>query len=459
MEAGYGCSTKRLTRGSCDFIIAAMTASPPSSQADPSVPPLHSENPCLRVHAVNVFVRDQDQSLRFYVDQLGFSLAFDVRLQSGQRWVGVAPPHGTAVLTLIAPDPDSDEYKLIGKPTGIAFVAEDVVATYSQWSRRGVRFRHVPRLRRVKYQKQEVDGSANVPSLLLGKQTPIWGGVFTRFEDIDRNSFALIGFDEMTQAVEEQRRAAAGRLESERRAAHELEIATQVQARLFPQTFPRMKTLEYAGVCIQARRVGGDYYDFLNLAEDRIGLVLGDIAGKGIAGALLMANLQANLRSQCTIASHEPQRLLRSVNELFYNNTADDAYATLFFAEYDDRAQRLRYVNCGHLSPLLLRQNNSLERLNSTCTVLGLFKEWDCSVEDCQMASGDILTLYTDGVTESFNATGEEFGEHRLTEALRRHRQLSSRDLLAAIVEEVQRFSPDEQHDDITLIVAKCEMC
>ncbi|HXB99223.1 MAG TPA: SpoIIE family protein phosphatase [Terriglobales bacterium] len=436
-----------------------MPSSPPSGQAHPPVPPLHSENPYLRVHAVNVFVHDQDQSLRFYVDQLGFSLAFDVRLQTGQRWVGVAPPHGTAVLTLIAPDPDSDEYKLIGKPTGVAFVAEDVVAMYSQWRRRGVRFRHVPRLRRVKYQQQAVDGVANVPSLLLGKQPPIWGGVFTRFEDIDRNSFALVSFDEMTQAVEVERRVAAEKLESERRAAHELEIAKQVQARLFPQIFPPLKSLDYAGVCIQARQVGGDYYDFLNLSEDRIGLVLGDIAGKGIAGALLMANLQANLRSQCSIASHEPQRLLRTVNELFFNNTADDAYATLFFADYDDVTQRLRYVNCGHLSPLLLRESNRLERLNSTCTVLGLFKEWDCSVEECQLAAGDLIALYTDGITESFNAAGEEFGEQRLTEALRRHRQLSSRDLLTAIVEEVQRFSPHEQHDDITLIVAKCGAC
>jgi serine phosphatase RsbU (regulator of sigma subunit) len=436
-----------------------MASSPPSGQADPSVPPLHPENPYLRVHAVNIFVRDQDQSLQFYVDQLGFSLAFDVRLQSGQRWVGVAPPHGTAVLTLIAPDPDSDEYKLIGKPTGVAFVAEDVVAMYSQWRRRGVRFRHVPRLRRVKYQQGPVDASANIPSLLLGKQPPIWGGVFTRFEDIDRNSFALVSFDEMTQAVEVERRAAAEKLESERRATHELEIAKQVQARLFPQIFPSLKSLDYAGVCIQARQVGGDYYDFLNLSENRIGLVLGDIAGKGIAGALLMANLQANLRSQCTIASHEPQRLLRTVNQLFFDNTADDAYATLFFADYDDATQRLRYVNCGHLSPLLLRQSDSLERLNSTCTVLGLFKEWDCSVEECQLAAGDLLALYTDGITESFNAAGEEFGEQRLTEALRRHRQLSSHDLLTAIVEEVQRFSPHEQHDDITLIVAKCGAC
>ena len=158
-----------------------MASSSSFGVAEPSAPTptLDRENAHLRVHAINVFVRDQDRSLKFYVDQLGFSLAFDVRLQSGQRWVGVAPPHGTAVLTLIAPDPDSDDYKLIGQPTQAVFVAEDVVATYTQWSRRGVRFRHVPKLRRVKYEQQAVEGSGTAPSLLLGRQPPVWGGVFT----------------------------------------------------------------------------------------------------------------------------------------------------------------------------------------------------------------------------------------------------------------------------------------
>jgi serine phosphatase RsbU (regulator of sigma subunit)/catechol 2,3-dioxygenase-like lactoylglutathione lyase family enzyme len=413
-------------------------------------------NPYLRVHAVNVYVRDQDRSLEFYRDQLGFSLAFDVLLQSGQRWVGVSPPDGTAVLTLIAPSPESDEYKFIGRPSDVVFVTEDVIATYTEWRRRGVSFRHTPRLRRVRSQQPMADAASPSASMLIGKQTPVWGGVFTRFEDLDRNSFALVSFDEMSQAVEEQRRAASEKLESERRAAHELMIAKQVQARLFPQTLPVLKTLEYAGVCIQARQVGGDYYDFLNLGRERFGLVLGDIAGKGIAGALLMANLQANLRSQCTVAWDEPQRLLQSVNELFYANTADSAYATLFFGEYDDRSRRLRYANCGHLCGLLLRGNDSLVRLDSTCMVLGLFKEWECSIAECHLLPGDTLLLYTDGVTECFNAAAEEFGETRLIEVLRRNCQSSSADLLNAIVDDVQRFSVAEQYDDLTLIVAKC---
>src|SRR5438105_12309321 len=105
----------------------------------------------LRIHAVNVFVRDQDRSLRFYLDQLGFNLAFDARLQSGQRWIAVSPPDGSAVLTLIAPDPESEQYKLIGRPTDVVFVTEDVTRTYLEWRSRGVRFRFAPRLRRVRF--------------------------------------------------------------------------------------------------------------------------------------------------------------------------------------------------------------------------------------------------------------------------------------------------------------------
>ena len=408
-------------------------------------------NPYLRIHAVNIFVRDQDRSVRFYVDQLGFDLAFDVRLQSGGRWVAVAPPDGTAVLTLIAPEPGSKEYELIGRQTQLVFLTEDVTAKFREWSQRGVRFQHTPRLKRMKYAQGSI-----IPSMPPGEPAPVWGGVFTRFKDLDGNSFALVGIDEVTRELEVQRRQISERLESERRAAQEMEIAKEVQARLFPQTLPPLKTLEYAGTCIQARQVGGDYYDFLDLGRERLGLVIGDIAGKGIAAALLMANLQANLRSQCATALDHPERFLQSVNQLFYENTIDSAYATLFFGEYDDTARRLRYANCGHLSALLLRRDNTLERLPSTCTVLGLFKEWDCAIGECGLLSGDTLALYTDGISESLNQGGEEFGEQGLIAALRRNREVSSAALVESIVDEVQRFGPHEQHDDITLIVARC---
>jgi serine phosphatase RsbU (regulator of sigma subunit)/catechol 2,3-dioxygenase-like lactoylglutathione lyase family enzyme len=408
---------------------------------------LDRQNPYLRIDAVNVYVRDQDRSLEFYLNQLGFHLALDIRLQSGHRLVAVAPPDGTTVLRLIAPDPDSEDYQLIGRPTPIVFLTEDVVAKFREWSKRGVYFVYTPRLRRVKHVRQ---ASATA-------QPPIWGGVFTRFQDIDGNSFSLVGFDEVSQALEAQRRATAEKLESERRAAQELEIARMVQARLFPQNLPPFGTLEYAGVCVQARQVGGDYYDFLNLGQERLGLVVGDIAGKGIAAALLMANLQANLRSQCAIALEHPQRFLESVNQLFFENTIESAYATLFFAEYDNRARRLRYANCGHLPGLLLRSDNTLDRLASTCTVLGLFKDWDCAIGESSLFPGDTLVLYTDGVTEAFDQDGEQFGEQRLVDSLRRHRDQRPRALLDSILDDVKRFSPQEQHDDITLMVARCE--
>jgi serine phosphatase RsbU (regulator of sigma subunit) len=170
-----------------------------------------------------------------------------------------------------------------------------------------------------------------------------------------------------------------------------------------------------------------------------------------------MANLQANLRSQCGVAWDEPRHLLHSVNQLFYDNTADHAYATLFFAEYEDASRRLRYASCGHLPALLLRRDGALERLDSTCTVLGLFKEWNCAVSECCLQPGDTVALYTDGITESCNLTGEEFGEQRLIDTLRRYQKLQVRDLLGAIVDEVRQFCPVEQYDDITLIVAKCK--
>ena len=263
----------------------------------------------------------------------------------------------------------------------------------------------------------------------------------------------------MSRAVEAQRRAAAEKQEAERRAAHELEIAMQVQSRLFPQRLPPMRTLEYAGACVQTHRVGGDYYDFLDLGQDRLGLVIGDIAGKGMPAALLMANLQANLRSQCATAVEQPERFLQTVNRLFYESTADNAYATFFYSEFDDRGGRLRYANCGHLPALVLRRAGEVERLEPTATVLGLFDTWECRTAELRLSAGDLLAIYTDGITEAFDARDDEFGEGRLVETLLAHRNLPPRDLIGAIYDGVRRFSPQEQRDDMTLIVARCRNC
>ena len=378
------------------------------------------------------------------MEKLDFEAIVDMQTPEGTRWIVVAPPaagwlsgtSGTGMpgMALVVPPDGSAERQRIGQNTGVSFLTEDVRSLFEEWSRRGVRFP-------------------------LSPMEPSWGNGQARyalFEDPDGNSFSLIEFDEATRTLESERRAQAARLEAERQAARDLAIAKQVQTRLFPQRQPPTRTLAYAGICHPARSVGGDYYDFLDLGSKRLGLVLADIAGKGIGAALLMANLQAALRSQCATAGEQPERFLRSVNQLLYENTADGDYATLFFAEYDVDTRKLRYSNCGHPPALLLRGDGSLERLGSTCTVVGLFEKWDCAMEERELAPGDAILLYTDGVTEALNAKGEEFGEERLLEAIRRHRELPLPELLAAVADQARKFSPHEQTDDITLIVAKC---
>ncbi len=389
---------------------------------------LDKQDPYVSLHFIMIFVRDQERSLRFYLDQLGFRLIVDQPV-AGIRWIEVAPPDGTANIALAQALPDSVA-TLVGRDTGIYFITEDVQAKYNEWSSRGVHFESPP-------------------------NKPQWGGIFARFQDPDGNSFGLAGFDELTLGVAMRRRALAQKLEAERQAERELEIARQVQARLFPHRMPVARTLEYAGVCLPARHVGGDYYDFLDLGRQRLGLVIGDISGKGIAAALLMANLQASLRSQSATAAEQPSQFLHSVNQLFFENTADADYATFFFSAYDDASRRLRYANCGHLPALLLRQDGSLERLHSTATVLGLFDKWDCTLEERQLFPGDTLVLYTDGATESFDDSGEEFGDHRLIESLCSHRALSPATLIDSVVADVRKFNPGEQQDDITFIVGQ----
>ena len=394
---------------------------------------LDGKDPYLCLHFVIIYVRDQERSLRFYTEQLGFTVAVDHTFPDGSRWIEVSPPDGSANIGLTRIPPEAKPESFIKPDALIWFITENVQSKYEEWKARGVRFQYPP-------------------------EVPSWGGIHTRFEDLDGNAFGLAGFDELTRGVESHRRFLADKAEQLRRTEQEIEIAKQVQARLFPQVRPEVKTLEYAGLCLQARQVGGDYYDFLDLGQQRLGLVIGDVSGKGIAAALLMANLQANLRSQFATALTHPELFLRSVNRLFYENTVDSAFASLFFAEYDDQSQRLRYANCGHLSGLVLRADDSCDRLASTGTLLGLFRDWDCHIAECELKPGDLLALYTDGVTEAYNDSGEEFGESSLIERLRRHRELPCLATTTAIADEVRNLNSHEQHDDITLIVAKCRV-
>jgi sigma-B regulation protein RsbU (phosphoserine phosphatase) len=247
----------------------------------------------------------------------------------------------------------------------------------------------------------------------------------------------------------------AERLEAERLADREMELAKQVQAKLLPQGPPSLATIECAGRCLQARAVGGDYYDFLDLGTGRVGLVLADVSGKGFPAALLMASLQASLRSRLAQELADLPRELGAVNELLYRSSETNRYATLFLGIYDDASRTLRYANCGHNPPLVLRGDGSLERLAPTGPVLGLLEDWQCTTGELSLSSADLLVVFSDGITEAFDHAGEEFGEARLVALLRAHRHLRPGELLDAVLAEVRRFSGTTQEDDQTLVVAR----
>ncbi|HEV8415192.1 MAG TPA: SpoIIE family protein phosphatase [Bryobacteraceae bacterium] len=241
---------------------------------------------------------------------------------------------------------------------------------------------------------------------------------------------------------------------SERGRRSELEIAAAVQQKLFPRSAPRLRTIDYAGHCVAAQGVGGDYYDFLDLGEN-LGFVLADVSGKGVPAALLMANLQACFRTQAASGVQRPAELSAAVHRHFYSSTGSDRFATLFFGSYDDRTRRMRYVNCGHCAPLHLRSGGELRKLEPTGAVLGAFEEWNCAEDEISLDAGDTLLLYSDGVTEATNSSGDEFGEYRLARLLRERRSRTADDLVRDVVNAVAAYSGGSRMDDITVVAIR----
>jgi serine phosphatase RsbU (regulator of sigma subunit) len=247
----------------------------------------------------------------------------------------------------------------------------------------------------------------------------------------------------------------AQRLHSERMAAHELEIARKVQSKLLPGVAPVLTSLECVGRCIQAKQVGGDFYDFIEYGDGKIALVLADIAGKGISAALLMANLQAHLRSHRISSPREIPAALESVNQQFHKSIEVGGFATLFLGFYDDASGLLSYANCGHAPAVVMRRDGKVLRLESTATVLGAFADWHCDVEEVHLGEEDVVVLYSDGITEAENERGDLFGEARLLELLHGCKGLNADQLLSAIIGGALDFSRNQQMDDITLVIAK----
>src|SRR5271163_526266 len=165
----------------------------------------------------------------------------------------------------------------------------------------------------------------------------------------------------------------ADRSKERKKARSELEIARHVQQRLLPQHAQTLQTITYGGRCLPAREIGGDYYDFLELGQGRLGVLLADVSGKGVAGALLTANLQASFRSQLELGVKHGRALLTSVNKLFHESTPAEYFATMFYGEYRDQGRELRYINCGHPAALIVRAAGGIERLEATALPIGIF--------------------------------------------------------------------------------------
>jgi sigma-B regulation protein RsbU (phosphoserine phosphatase) len=290
-----------------------------------------------------------------------------------------------------------------------------------------------------------------------GNTTPVmvmtaWGSFELAVEAMRRGACDFIqkpwDNDRLLSAIRKQ-------AESERKRKSELEIAANVQQKLFPRKLLPVRTLDYAGHCMAAHEVGGDYYDFLDIGDHTFGVVLADVSGKGVPAALLMANLQATFRNQAPGALLRPADALEVVNRHFHESTAAERFATLFFGIYDDRTRKLRFVNCGHVPPLLLRASGEIDELSPTATMLGAFSRWACKESQTEVYRGDTLVLYSDGVTEAGIDHGDEFGEERLRAVVRESRAGTSADLVHEIVETVSVFSGASRSDDVTVVVLR----
>jgi sigma-B regulation protein RsbU (phosphoserine phosphatase) len=242
----------------------------------------------------------------------------------------------------------------------------------------------------------------------------------------------------------------------------ELAIAREVQNQLFPKDVPFTKTLELRGVCHPARMVSGDYYDFISLSENELAFAIGDVAGKGISAALLMATIQSTMRTQLSSTNgHGPSQLstakmVANLNKQLYATTAPEKYATFYFAMYHEADHSLSYTNAGHLAPILLR-GNSVQCLGSTGTVVGAFPFARFEEKTIPLEHGDTLVAYTDGIVEPENAYGEMFGEERLKDLLLKYAKSDCSEIIARTMEAVQEWTgpASELQDDMTMVVAR----
>jgi sigma-B regulation protein RsbU (phosphoserine phosphatase) len=249
--------------------------------------------------------------------------------------------------------------------------------------------------------------------------------------------------------------AIAAEVAQRERLNRELEIAREVQEHLFPRNYPAVPCLDYAGRCRPALRVGGDYYDFLELADGCLGIAIGDISGKGVPAALLMASLQASLRGQTISGTQDLGKLMSNMNRLIFETTPANRYATFFYGQYQPATQLFSYVNGGHNPPMVLR-NGEVLRLEVGGPAVGLFQSACYSQGQIQLTSGDVVLLYTDGMSEAMNAKDEEWGEERMIGVVTSCRSLPAVGIIEDLMRAVDVFvAGAPQHDDMTLMIVK----
>ncbi len=261
--------------------------------------------------------------------------------------------------------------------------------------------------------------------------------------------------DRQAQARREGNERSAARAQE----ARDQDVARRVQTRLRPQNLPSLPTLACAAQCSAAGAVGGDGYDFIDLGRGRLAVVLADVSGKGTPGAILWASLQATLRGQATSMADDLPGLLQTVNRLFFAATAPEHFATLFLGVYDDATRGLRYVNCGHNAPLLVRSNGDCDQLTSTAPALGLMESWMAQQSEVELRPGDTLLIYSDGLTEATpeaaSCGDQEFGENRLVASVRRRRGRPVTDLPEALLADVEAFAGLKPQDDRTVVALR----
>lgn len=243
------------------------------------------------------------------------------------------------------------------------------------------------------------------------------------------------------------------------RIEREIEVAREVQERLFPQEIPAIDGVSLAGHCRPAQGVGGDYYDLFTLGDGRVGLAVGDVSGKGISAALLMASLRASLRGMTLDAPHDLAVTMERVNRLVYESSASNRYATFFFATFNTTTRELVYVNAGHNAPFLIRRNNGavdIWRLEAGGPVVGLLSYATYEEQRLTLGPGDMLLSYTDGVSEAMTLEQEEWGEDRMLAAAQTLPDGSAREVLEHLFSQADRFTGKApQYDDMTLLVLK----